>query len=148
MKRAMKYNTSPVNSRTNETPKLDDKPIQMNIEEKKEDIKIEEVIEQRLLNKKKAINLDDTKKSKKEKKVYDIDDTIMRDITLAGDIHVQLISNVNGYFVDIRKYFKQYPTKKGIRMLATKFVVAADMLKDDLKDVVELAKLKTAENNK
>lgn len=144
----MKYNTSPVNSRTNETPKLDDKPIQMNIEEKKEDIKIEEVIEQRLLNKKKAINLDDTKKSKKEKKVYDIDDTIMRDITLAGDIHVQLISNVNGYFVDIRKYFKQYPTKKGIRMLATKFVVAADMLKDDLKDVVELAKLKTAENNK
>lgn len=148
MKRAMKYNTSPVNSRTNETPKLDDKPIQMNIEEKKEDIKIEEVIEQRLLNKKKAINLDDTKKTKKEKKVYDIDDTIMRDITLAGDIHVQLISNVNGYYVDIRKYFKQYPTKKGIRMLATKFVVAADMLKDDLKDVVELAKLKTADNNK
>ena len=144
----MKYNTSPVNSRTNETPKLDDKPIQMNIEEKKEDIKIEEVIEQRLLNKKKAINLDDTKKSKKEKKVYDIDDTIMRDITLAGDIHVQLISNVNGYFIDIRKYFKQYPSKKGIRMLATKFVIAAEMLKDDLKDVVELAKLRTAGNNK
>ena len=144
----MKHNASPINSRTSETPKLDDKPIQMNIEEKKEDIKIEEVIEQRLLNKKKAINLDDTKKSKKEKKVYDIDDTIMRDITLAGDIHVQLISNVNGYYVDIRKYFKQYPTKKGIRMLATKFVVAADMLKDDLKDVVELAKLRTADNNK
>jgi len=100
--------------------------IKMDLEEKKEDINLEEELEENSKN----INLDDSKK--KTKKTYDLDDTVIRDITLAGDIHVRLISNTNGYFVDIRKYFKGLPTKKGIRMLATKFSAAADYLKADL----------------
>lgn len=100
--------------------------LKMNLEEKKEDINLEEE------NDPKCINLDDSKKGHKGKKEYDLDDTVIRDITLAGDIHVQLISNTNGYFVDIRKFFKGYPTKKGIRMLASKFGTAAELLKADL----------------
>lgn len=101
--------------------------IKMDLEEKKEDINLEEIEDP------KSINLDDTKK---HKKTYDLDDTIIRDITLAGDIHVRLLSNTNGYFVDIRKYFKGSPTKKGIRMLATKFSLAADYLKADLQNLI------------
>ncbi|MBP3916225.1 hypothetical protein [Clostridium sp.] len=100
-------------------------------EEQKIDITPEDV-ENALLGEKreKIIDLDETAKAKK--KTYDIDDTVIRDISLTGDIHVRLISNVNGYFVDIRKYYKQYPTKKGIRILASKFNIAADYLKNDL----------------
>ena len=108
----------------------------MDLDEKKEDIDIDALLEEEAYknSKKKVINLDDSKK--KKKKEYDIDDTIIRDITLAGEIHVRLISNTYGYFVDIRKYFKNYPTKRGIRMLATKFSAAADYLKKDLNELV------------
>ena len=55
---------------------------------------------------------------------------------MSGDIHVRLLSNTNGYFVDIRKYFNGFPTKKGIRMLATKFSIAANYLRKDLETVL------------
>ena len=117
---------------------VEDKPTEMILEDKKDDINLDEVMEETdNLKKKKNINLDeagDTKK--KRKKVYDIDDTVIRDITLTGDIHVRLISNVNGYFVDIRRYFKQYPTQKGIRILASKFAIAAEYLKKDLLELI------------
>ena len=110
---------------------------EIKLDEKKADINIDEVLEESsLLKKKRNINLDDKSKDNKKKKVYDIDDTVIRDITLTGDIHVRLISNVNGYFVDIRKYFKQYPTKKGIRMLAPKFAIASEYLKNDLLSLI------------
>ena len=107
--------------------------IKMDVEEQKlsqqndnKSINIEEVIDS------KKINLDETKKEKKQKKAYDSDDTIIRDITLANDIHVRLLSNINGFFVDIRKYFRGYPSQKGIRMAATKFIIASEYLKKDI----------------
>ena len=109
--------------------------IKMELEEKKEDINLEDDLQGENGEESKKVNLDETKKSR-AKKEYDLDDTTLRDITLAGDIHVQLISNTNGYFVDIRKYFKGYPTKKGIRMLATKFATASDLLKKDLAELL------------
>lgn len=126
-----------------QTPKQEE--IQaMEIEDKKEDINVDEVLEEQQGNGKKTkkINLDDSKKKKGEKKTYDIDDTVIRDITLTGDIHVRLISNVMGYWVDLRKYFRGFPSKKGIRMLATKFAIASDFLK---KDIEELTKTKPHE---
>lgn len=132
MQNAKKFET------TGPTPIPPIQPVEMTIEEPKEDINVDEVLEESSLNKKKKnINLDDEKKDKKKKKkTYDIDDTVIRDITLTGDIHVRLISNVNGYFVDIRRYFKQYPTQKGIRILASKFAVAAEYLKKDLSELI------------
>ncbi|MBP3917315.1 hypothetical protein [Clostridium sp.] len=100
---------------------------------KYENINIDELLEEQEIKegKKKVINLDD-----KKKKTYDIEDTVIREITLTGDIRVKLISNINGYFVDVRKYYKGYPTKRGIRMLASKFNAAADYLKADLKKLI------------
>ena len=117
--------TPPMNMKKND--------IKMDVEEQKlsqqndnKSINIEEVIDS------KKINLDETKKEKKQKKAYDSDDTIIRDITLANDIHVRLLSNINGFFVDIRKYFRGYPSQKGIRMAATKFIIASEYLKKDI----------------
>ena len=150
MKRlATKHNPSPSSklSENHETPKLDDKPIfikaedvKMDIEEKKDDINLEEVMKKKYAKKRAnnpvEINLDETKKSKTED--FEANYTTIRDITLAGEIHVKLLSSVNGYFIDVRKYFKGNPTKKGIMLLASKFLTASDLLRDDLKKLLLL----------
>ena len=122
-----------------EIPVLNDEEMkmEMDVEEKKEDIILDDNANGNGEDNK-IVNLDDNKENRKpkEKKPYDIDDTIIREITLTGDLHVKLISNVNGYFVDIRKHYKGFPTKKGIRILATKFLKAAEYLKADLKSLI------------
>jgi hypothetical protein len=110
--------------------------VKMIEEEKKDTIDLEETIEKEM-NKGIVINLDKDK-SKKAKKEYDIVDTVIKEITVAGDIHVRLISNINGYFVDIRKYFKKYPTKKGIRILASKYVMITDLLRPAVEKLTDL----------
>ena len=128
---------TPGNSIPPQSPAHLDQPARMDIEDKKEDINLDDVLDEETKKKSNVINLNDDKKIKKKtKKEYDIDDTIIRDITLSGDIHVRLISNTNGYFVDIRKYFNGFPTKKGIRMLATKFNIASNYLKKDLEELL------------
>lgn len=79
-------------------------------------------------------------KKTKEKKPYDLNDLELKTISLNENLKVRLIANDNGYFIDLRKYFKGYPTKKGIRILATKFIAAADMLKKDVDDIFKPAK--------
>lgn len=123
----------------------EDKPSSLNLEIQKESVNLDELQEEKSLNKKRNIDIsDDVKDPKKGKKIYDLDDTIIRDITLNGNIHVKLLSNANGYFVDVRRYNRDFPTQKGIRMLATKFATAADMLKNDLSELIP----KMNENNK
>ena len=114
--------------------------VKMIEEEKKDVINLEETIEQEM-SKGIVLNLDkdkDKTKTKKPKKEYDIIDTVIKEITLAGDIHVRLISNINGYFVDIRKYYKKYPTKKGIRILASKYVMITDLLRPAVEKLTDL----------
>lgn len=106
--------------------------VKMEMDEKKEDINLDE-------EDPKYINIDD-KESKTKKSDYQLDDTIIRDVTLPGGVHVRLLSNVNGYFIDIRKYFNGHPTKKGIRILAVKFATAAELLKNDLVTLVPPSK--------
>lgn len=67
-----------------------------------------------------------------KKKVYDLVDEILKTITLERDIIVRLISNNNGLYIDFRKYFKGYPTKKGIRVYAAKFKEIYDLLEEDI----------------
>ena len=101
-------------------------------------------------NKNKEIDLRGDKMllGKKTKKTYDLDDTELRVITLDNDLVVKLIGNNKGYFVDVRKYYKGYPTKKGIRILATKFLEVSKVLKNDIvehipaaADLAELAEI-------
>ena len=50
------------------------------------------------------------------KKPYPYDDKILFEIVEEGDIHLQVLSNEKGTFIDIRKYFSGKPSKKGIRI--------------------------------
>jgi len=68
----------------------------------------------------------------KKRKAYDLEDEELTKITLDNDIVVKLIANNKGVFVDVRKYYKGYPTKKGIRIIATKFIEVSKMLENDI----------------
>ena len=73
---------------------------------------------------------------KKVKRTYDLVDDELKVITLDNDLVVKLIANNKGVFVDFRKYYKGYPTKKGIRILATKFQEVARVMNDDINRLV------------
>lgn len=114
--------------RLEDEPKKMEEDVKMEVDHKVETVNIDQMLESKTHV---DLNLDDTKKAKK-KKEYDLDDTIIRDVTLSNDVHIRLLSNINGYFVDIRRYFRGYPSQKGIRMSAVKFAIAADYLKKDI----------------
>ena len=63
-------------------------------------------------------------------------DDELKVITLDNDLVVKLIANNKGVFVDFRKYYKGYPTKKGIRILATKFQEVARVMNEDINKLV------------
>ena len=73
---------------------------------------------------------------KKTARTYDLVDDEVKVITLDDDMVVKLIANNKGIFVDFRKWYKGYPTKKGIRILATKFQEVADIMASDIKKLV------------
>lgn len=73
---------------------------------------------------------------KKTKRTYDLVDDEIKVITLDNDLVVKLIANNKGVFIDFRKYYKGYPTKKGIRILATKFEEVARIMDEDIKHLV------------
>ena len=57
-----------------------------------------------------------------------------------------MIANNKGVFVDFRKYYKGYPTKKGIRILASKFKEIAQLLDADIKKNVVFNNLEDLNN--
>lgn len=113
----------------------DKKEEKMEVEMKPETINLDDVVKE----KNKVIDLDETKKEEKPKKKYDLDDVIIRDVQLSNDVHIRLLSNMNGYFVDIRKFYRGYPSQKGIRIAAGRYALAYDYLKPDL-DALNLPK--------
>lgn len=64
---------------------------------------------------------------------YTLEDKEIKRINLDGDIVVRLLTNNLGAFVDIRKYYKGYPTKKGIRIYVNNYTKINDLLMDDIK---------------
>ena len=107
----------------------------MSKEPKNEDLKKTNID---LRDDKKEIDLrTDTKMlEKKVKRTYDLVDDELKVITLDNDLVLKLIANNKGVFVDFRKYYKGYPTKKGIRILATKFQEVARLMKEDIDKLV------------
>ena len=89
-------------------------------------------------NEKKAIDLRTENKmlEKKTKRTYDLVDDEIKVVTLDNDLVVKLIANNKGVFIDFRKYYKGYPTKKGIRISATKFQEVANIMAPDIKKLV------------
>lgn len=108
------------------------------IEEKKSDEDCSSLDANDDLSKKVEVDLTDKQfLNKKVKKNEDFNDKDLRIININDEVKAKLIANDKGYFVDIRKYYKGYPTKKGIRILATKFVTASEIIKKDVEELFE-----------
>ena len=50
------------------------------------------------------------------KKPYPYDDKILFENIEEGNVHLRVLSNEKGVFVDVRKYYDDKPSRKGIRM--------------------------------
>lgn len=86
------------------------------------------------MNKGKTIDLSQNKIIGK-KKEYDLNDRNICSIQLDKNIKVALIENEKGQYVDIRKYYNDFPTKKGIRIEAHVFKDVVESLKEELNNI-------------
>ena len=86
------------------------------------------------MNRGKTIDLSQNKVLSK-KREYDLNDKSICSIQLDKNIKVALIENEKGQYVDIRKYYNEYPTKKGIRIEASVFKTVVESLKDELDNI-------------
>lgn len=86
------------------------------------------------MNKSKIINLSQNQLTQK-KKEYDLNDKIISTIQLDKNIKILLLENEKGSYVDIRKYYNDFPTKKGIRIETHTFKDVIESLKDDLNSI-------------
>lgn len=86
----------------------------------------------------KVKNIDLTNNNHKlsqQKKEYTLDDKILTSIQLEKNVKVCLIENEKGCFVDIRKYYNEFPTKKGIRIEVHTFKDVIKSLEEDLNHI-------------
>lgn len=95
-----------------------------------EDKKVNEIIIDE--DHKEAFNAEEVKKYN-QGITYNLDDIELKKINLDKNVCIRIINNVNGTFVDIRKYYKGYPTKRGIRFSTYMFRKIIELLKDDIK---------------
>lgn len=101
------------------------------IQESSEDTKkVDEIIIDE--DHKEAFNVEEVKKYN-QGITYNLDDIELKKINLDKNVCIRIINNVNGTFVDIRKYYKGYPTKRGIRFSTYMFRKIIELLKDDIK---------------
>lgn len=70
----------------------------------------------------------------KPKVVYTIEETELRKIEVSPNIFLRVIKTSENTYVDIRKYYKGYPTKRGIRFKLDVF----DSIKDILSDIKDI----------
>ena len=86
------------------------------------------------MNRGKTIDLSQNKNLNK-KREYDLNDKNICSIKLDKNIRVALIENEKGQYVDVRKYYNDFPTKKGIRIEASIFKDVIESLKDELNNL-------------
>ena len=84
------------------------------------------------MNKGTVVDLSGGKSLVGKKREYDLNDKNIISVQLPGNIKVALIENEKGKFVDIRKYYNNFPTRRGIRLDAVTFKNVIEEIKDDL----------------
>lgn len=73
-------------------------------------------------------NRDPNIENQKVRTVYIIEDTVLKKINLDKNLVLRLIENANGKFIDIRRFYKDYPTKKGVRFSYAAFKKLLDFV--------------------
>ena len=64
--------------------------------------------------------------SLKKKTQYPYNDQITFELVEEGDVHFRVITNEKGTFIDLRKFFYDKPSQKGIRLSMSKEDIKAD----------------------
>lgn len=83
------------------------------------------------MNNTKTIDLSNNKMIQK-KRDYDLNDKRIMSIQLEKNVKVCLLENEKGQYVDFRKYYNDFPTKKGIRIEVHTFKDIIESLKEEL----------------
>lgn len=64
----------------------------------------------------------------KPKSVYIFEDTVLSKINIDKNLVLRVVENANGKFIDIRRFYKDYPTKKGVRFSYATFKKLKDII--------------------
>lgn len=70
------------------------------------------------------------------KKDYDLNDSEIKIVKLDNDLIARLITNNKGVFVDFRRYYKGFPTRRGIRLSASIFTKISKILEEDINRLI------------
>lgn len=65
--------------------------------------------------------------------VFKLEDKELKRIQLTDRVYLRLIDTPNGIITDIRKFYKGFPTKQGVRFNFDTFKKLVEVLKDDIK---------------
>ena len=68
------------------------------------------------------------KKDEKEIKKYDLSDKVIRESVFGDSIHAKLLTNEKGTYIDMRKYFRDKPTKRGLRIRLKDYKTMTDFI--------------------
>lgn len=114
------------------------KSIEVDCDAKMHDV--DEMMKKSLLNAIKdpdvAIDLDENPNaSKRAKKDPTAHCLVLKDVKVNQDTHIRLIALVDGYYIDIRKFFRGYPSGKYILIPAVKFGIASDLLRPEIEKI-------------
>lgn len=63
---------------------------------------------------------------------YNMEDIELKKIFLEKNVCVRILTNNAGKFVDIRKYYKGFPTKRGVRISIEMFKELLKVIKNDI----------------
>lgn len=72
---------------------------------------------------------------KKTKREYAFNDVVHDEKIFTREVHARVITNENGTYVDVRKYFYGRPSQKGIRMTIDEFKSLCTWANDVFSDI-------------
>lgn len=72
---------------------------------------------------------------KKQKREYALSDVVHDEKIFTREVHARVITNENGTFIDVRKYFYGKPSQKGIRMNVEEFKSLCSWANDTLNEI-------------
>jgi hypothetical protein len=76
-----------------------------------------------------------TNKKSKLKTAYNISDDVLAEIPIDKKLKVKILKYKDAFYIDIRKYFGIYPSRKGIRISTSVF---SDLVKN--KEIMDKVK--------
>lgn len=82
------------------------------------------------------IDLNENPKHVKKNKDDIIDScVVLKDVKVNQEVHIRLIVILDGYYIDVRRFFRGYPSRRGILIPAVKFGIASDLLRPEIEKI-------------